>query len=77
MQPLTQVLVLLAAAVLLVTIARRLALPTAVAYLVVGLTFGTHALAIVAGAATFHPLAELGGALSCCSRSGSTALCRA
>ncbi len=60
MQPLTQVLVLLAAAVLLVTIARRLALPTAVAYLLVGLTFGPHALAVVAGSATVHLLAELG-----------------
>lgn len=60
MQPLTEVLILLAAAVLLVTIARRLGLPTAIAYLAVGLTFGPHALAVVAGSAMVHLLAELG-----------------
>ena len=60
MQPLTQMLVLLAAAVLLVTIARRLALPTAVPYLAVGLACGPHALAVVRGSATVGLLAELG-----------------
>src|SRR5581483_3210519 len=40
MQPLSQVLVLLAAAVLLVTVARRLGLPTTIPYLLVGLTLG-------------------------------------
>ncbi len=60
MQPLTQMLVLLAAAVLLVTIARRLALPTALPYLAVGLACGPHALGVVSGSATVALLAELG-----------------
>ncbi len=60
MQPLTQVLILLAAAVLLVTVARRLGLPTAVPYLLVGLACGPHALAVVSGSATVRLLAELG-----------------
>ncbi|HJS91743.1 MAG TPA: cation:proton antiporter [Steroidobacteraceae bacterium] len=60
MQPLSQVLILLAAAVLLVTAARRLGLPTAIAYLLVGLGLGPHALAVVASTATTRVLAELG-----------------
>jgi CPA2 family monovalent cation:H+ antiporter-2 len=60
MEPLTQVLVLLAASVLLVTIARRLGLPTTIPYLLTGLAFGPHALAIVASTATTALLAELG-----------------
>ena len=60
MQPLSQVLILLAAAVLLVTAARRLGLPTAIAYLLVGLGLGPHALAVVASTATTAVLAELG-----------------
>lgn len=60
MQPLTQVLLLLAAAVLLVTVARRLGLPTAVAYLLVGLACGPHALAVVRDSATVDLLAGLG-----------------
>ena len=60
MQPLTEMLVLLAAAVLLVTLARRLGLPTAVPYLAVGLACGPHALGVVSGSATVQLLAELG-----------------
>jgi monovalent cation:H+ antiporter-2, CPA2 family len=60
MQPLSQVLILLAAAVLLVTLARRLGLPTSLAYLIAGLALGPHALAVVASTATTRLLAELG-----------------
>ena len=60
MQPLSQVLILLAAAVLLVTVARRLGLPTTVPYLLVGLALGPHALAVVDSTATTDLLAELG-----------------
>jgi CPA2 family monovalent cation:H+ antiporter-2 len=60
MQPLTQVLILLAAAVLLVTVARRLGLPTTIPYLLVGLALGPHALAVVDSTTTTALLAELG-----------------
>ncbi|HWF99005.1 MAG TPA: cation:proton antiporter [Steroidobacteraceae bacterium] len=60
MQPLSQVLILLAAAVLLVTVARRLGLPTTIPYLLVGLALGPHALAVVDSTATTDVLAELG-----------------
>src|SRR6185312_3563159 len=60
MQPLSQVLALLAAAVLLVTLARRLGLPTTIPYLLVGLALGPHALAVVASTDTTRILAELG-----------------
>jgi CPA2 family monovalent cation:H+ antiporter-2 len=60
MQPLSQVLILLAAAVLLVTVARRLGLPTTIPYLLVGLALGPHALAVVDSTATTALLAELG-----------------
>ena len=60
MQPLTQVLILLAAAVLLVTVARRLGVPTTIPYLLVGLALGPHALAVVASTDTTRILAELG-----------------
>lgn len=60
MQPLSQVLILLAASVLLVTLARRLGLATTTAYLLVGLALGPHALAVVDSTATSRVLAELG-----------------
>ncbi|HET9106630.1 MAG TPA: cation:proton antiporter [Steroidobacteraceae bacterium] len=60
MQPLSQVLILLAASVLLVTLARRLGLATTTAYLLVGLALGPHALAVVDSTATTRVLAELG-----------------
>jgi monovalent cation:H+ antiporter-2, CPA2 family len=58
--PLTQALLLLAGSVFLVTVARRLALPTTLAYLVTGLLLGPHALAVVADSGTTRLLAELG-----------------
>ena len=60
MQPLSQVLILLAASVLLVTLARRIGLPTTIPYLLVGLALGPHALAVVDSTATTTTLAELG-----------------
>jgi monovalent cation:H+ antiporter-2, CPA2 family len=58
--PLSQVLILLAACVFLVTLVRRLALPTSVAYLLVGLALGPHALGVVSDSNTTRLLAELG-----------------
>src|SRR5580704_9968331 len=58
--PLSQALLLLAAAVLLVTLARRAGLPTTIAYLVAGLILGPHALAVVSDSGTTRLLAELG-----------------
>src|SRR6202035_3082886 len=58
--PLSQALILLAGSVLLVTVARRLALPTSVAYLVVGLVLGPHALGVLSDSGATRLLAELG-----------------
>ena len=58
--PLTQVLILLASSVLLVTLARRVSVPTALAYLVVGVILGPHALNIASDSVTTRQLAELG-----------------
>ncbi|HTD12882.1 MAG TPA: cation:proton antiporter, partial [Steroidobacteraceae bacterium] len=58
--PLSQGLLLLAASVFLVTVARRLALPTSMAYLVAGLVLGPHALGVVSDSGTTRLLAELG-----------------
>lgn len=58
--PLSQVLLLLAGSVFLVTLARRLGLPTALAYLVLGLLLGPHALGVVSDSGTTRLLAELG-----------------
>jgi CPA2 family monovalent cation:H+ antiporter-2 len=58
--PLSQVLLLLAGSVFLVTIARRLGLPTTLAYLVLGLLLGPHALGVVSDSGTTRLLAELG-----------------
>jgi monovalent cation:H+ antiporter-2, CPA2 family len=58
--PLAQCLILLAGSVLLVTIARRLALPTSMAYLLLGLALGPHALGVVSDSGTTRLLAELG-----------------
>jgi CPA2 family monovalent cation:H+ antiporter-2 len=60
MAPLTQVLILLAGSVFLVTLVRRLALPTTMAYLLLGLLIGPHALAVVSDTNTTRLLAELG-----------------
>src|SRR6202050_1446299 len=58
--PLTQVLILLASSVLLVTLARRVGVPTALAYLVVGVIRGPHALNIASDSVPTRQLAELG-----------------
>src|SRR5580700_11046322 len=58
--PLSQCLILLAASVFMVTVARRLALPTSMAYLLVGLVLGPHALGVVSDSGTTRLLAELG-----------------
>src|SRR6202050_3290005 len=60
LSPLTQALILLAGSVFLVTLVRRLALPTSVAYLGVGLVLGPHALGVVSDSGTTRLLAELG-----------------
>jgi len=59
-QPLSQVLILLAASLLVVTIARRLGLPTILGYLIVGMGLGPHAIGIVSQSQTTGLLAELG-----------------
>jgi len=58
--PLAQALILLAGSVFLVTLVRRLALPTSLAYLCVGLVLGPHALGVVSDSGTTRLLAELG-----------------
>src|SRR5579872_842122 len=59
-QPLSQVLLLLAAAVFAVTAVRRMALPATLAYLAVGLVLGPHALNVVSDSTTTELLGELG-----------------
>jgi CPA2 family monovalent cation:H+ antiporter-2 len=59
-EPLSQVLILLAGAVLLVTLARRLAMPTTHAYLLLGLALGPHALGILPDSGTTRLLGDLG-----------------
>jgi K+:H+ antiporter len=58
--PLTQVLILLASSVLLVTLARRVGAPTTLAYLAVGVILGPHAMKIVSDSGTTRQLADLG-----------------
>jgi monovalent cation:H+ antiporter-2, CPA2 family len=58
--PLAQALILLAGSVFLITLVRRLALPTSFAYLLVGLVLGPHALGVVSDSNTTRLLAELG-----------------
>lgn len=59
-QPLTQVLILLAASVFVVTIARRLGLPPMLGYLIVGMGLGPHAIGVVPESSTMRMLPELG-----------------
>ena len=59
-EPLSQVLILLAGSVFVVSVARRLGLPTTMGYLIVGLSLGPHALRIVSDSDTTRLLAELG-----------------
>ena len=59
-EPLSQVLILLAAAVFAVSLVRRLGLPATLAYLAVGLTLGPHAIGVVSESETTQLLGELG-----------------
>ena len=58
--PLALIIVLLAASVFVVTLARRLGLPSILGYVTVGLALGPHASGIFSESATTHLLAELG-----------------
>lgn len=58
--PLTQALLLIAAALLVVALARRLGLPTILGYLAVGTALGPFALGLMVESATTRLLAELG-----------------
>jgi monovalent cation:H+ antiporter-2, CPA2 family len=58
--PLTQVLVLLLASVLVVAFARRLGLPPILGYLAVGLFVGPHALGFMEESSQTHLLSEIG-----------------
>src|SRR3954451_1797885 len=58
--PLPLILVLLAASVFVVTLARRLGLPSILGYVTVGLALGPHASGLFFESATTHLLAELG-----------------
>jgi monovalent cation:H+ antiporter-2, CPA2 family len=59
-QPLTQILILLAASVFVVTLARRLGWPPILGYLIVGMALGPHAFGLIQGSATMRVLPELG-----------------
>lgn len=59
-QPLSLVLILLAATVFVVALARRLGWPAILGYLIVGLVLGPHALGVISETATVRLLAELG-----------------
>jgi CPA2 family monovalent cation:H+ antiporter-2 len=58
--PLSLILVLLAASVFVVTLARRLGLPSILGYVTVGLALGPHAIGVFPESETTHLLAELG-----------------
>jgi monovalent cation:H+ antiporter-2, CPA2 family len=60
LSPLAQSLILLAGSVLLVTLAHRAALPTSMAYLLVGLALGPHAFGVISDSGATRLLAELG-----------------
>ena len=59
-QPLTQVLILLVASVLVVSLARRLELPAILGYLGVGMLLGPNALALMPNGAGTRTLADIG-----------------
>lgn len=58
--PLALIIVLLAASVFVVTLARRLGLPSILGYVTVGLALGPHATGVFAESDTTHLLSELG-----------------
>jgi monovalent cation:H+ antiporter-2, CPA2 family len=57
---LSQILVLLAGSVAVLSLVRRFALPPILGYLAVGMLLGPHALGLVADAGAVHVLAEIG-----------------
>lgn len=59
-EPLTEVMILLAGAVFVVALARRLGLPAILGYIVVGMALGPHAAGLVTDSGTTQLLAELG-----------------
>src|SRR6201995_1271976 len=59
-EPLSQVLILLAASVFAVTVVRRMGLPATLAYLAVGLALGPHSFGFVSESETTQLLGELG-----------------
>src|SRR5262245_35077206 len=59
-EPLTEVMILLAGAVFVVALARRLGLPAILGYIVVGMVLGPHAAGLVTDSATTQLLAQLG-----------------
>ena len=59
-QPLSQILILLAASVFVVTLARRLGWPPILGYLIVGMALGPHAFGLVSDGGTMSVLPELG-----------------
>jgi CPA2 family monovalent cation:H+ antiporter-2 len=59
-QPLSQVLILIAGSLFVVTLLRRLRLPPILGYLVVGMALGPHAFGMVSDSTTTQLLAELG-----------------
>lgn len=58
--PLAQVLILLAATVIVITLARRVGLPAILGYVLVGTLVGPHATGLISGSDTTRLLAELG-----------------
>ena len=59
-QPLSLVLILLAATLFVVTVARRLGWPAILGYLIVGMALGPHAVGVIRETGTVQLLAELG-----------------
>jgi len=57
---LSQILILLAGSVVVLSLVRRFALPPVLGYLVVGMTMGPHALGLVSDTSAVHVLAEIG-----------------
>ncbi len=59
-QPLTQVLIMLAASVFVVALARRLGWPPMLGYLIVGMALGPHAIGLISESSTTRELPQLG-----------------